>query len=63
MHAGQQWAGRLKEQRYLQVYAKHTQDKEKEGTAVPKKGDLVMEDSTWLSTYVKTSANEEKFQY
>jgi hypothetical protein len=37
--------------------------KDKEGIAIPKNGDLAMDDSTQLSTYIKTLANKEKFQY
>ena len=63
MHAGQQWAGRPKEnKRYSQVYTVDIYTRKRE-PQFPKERDLVTDDSTQLSTYIKTSANEEKFQY
>ncbi len=55
------WLARTKGiYKYIHTYI---QNQGKEGTAVPKNGDLAAEISTQLSTYIKTSTNEEKFQY
>ncbi len=50
-----------KNKSYLQVYTVDIYTRKRE-PQFPKR-DLVMDDSTQLSTYIKTSANEEKFQY
>ncbi len=55
------WPARTKSiYKYIQTYI---QDNRKEGTAVPKNGDLAADGSMQLSTYIKTSAKEEKFQH
>jgi hypothetical protein len=61
--AGQQWAGRREQRALTSMYKCTHRTKDKEGIAIPKNGDLAMDDSTQLSTYIKPSTIEEKFQY
>jgi hypothetical protein len=53
------WLARLKV--FTSVYKVYTGQK-KGGNRSSQKGDLATEASTWLSTYITTSTNEEKFQ-
>ncbi len=61
--ARQQWTGQ-QEQRIYKYVQMYTQDQWKGGKSqFPKNGDLFTDDSTQLSTYIKTFTNKEKFQY